>query len=133
MPLYVTDTHPLIWYATESYRKLSSAALRAFQKASRGEVLIWVPAMVLWEAGLLERMRRVRFKTPFREWAHALTAQAGFALAQMDRDVVESALSIQLDLDVFNMSIVATARAKDLPLITRDGVITESKAVEVLW
>ncbi len=51
--LYVTDTHPLLWYAAETYQKLSRRALRAFQQASRGEALIWVPAMAVWEAGIL--------------------------------------------------------------------------------
>jgi PIN domain nuclease of toxin-antitoxin system len=131
--IYVTDTHPLVWFSAETYRKLSPGALRIFQKAARAEALIWVPAMVLWEAGLLEKMRRVQFKPSFREWADALIAQPGFALAPLDEATVDAALAIQVPLDVFDAGIVATARAKDLPLITRDQLITKSKAAEILW
>ena len=133
MPIYVTDTHPLLWFSTETYSKLSPDVLRVFRKAARGEVLIWVPAMALWEAGMLARMRRVVFKTSFKQWADTLVAQPCFALAPMDLDVVDSALSVQLNADVFDMAIVATARAKDVPLITKDTLIVESKTVEVFW
>ena len=133
MSLYVTDTHPLVWYTTETYRKLSPKALRAFQRASRGEVLIWVPAMVIWEAGLLQRIRRVRLKPSFRDWAEALVTQRGFALAPMDLDTVQSSLEFEPNSDLFDVSIVATARQKELPLITKDGAITESGAVEIFW
>ena len=133
MSVYVTDTHPLLWYSTGAHRKLSPEVLRIFKKAQNGEVLIWVPAMALWEAGLLERIKRIQFKLPFREWAHALISQPGFALAPLDNDVVTSGLAIQLSLDIFDLAILATARAKDLPLMTKDSAITQSKAVEVIW
>ena len=133
MSLYVTDTHPLVWYTTETYRKLSPKALRAFQRASRGEVLIWVPAMAIWEVGLLQRIRRVRLKPSFREWADALLAQAGFAIATMDLDTVYSSLDSEPGSDLFDVSIVATARQKELPLITKDQAITQSGAIEIFW
>ena len=110
MSLYVTDTHPLVWYTTETYRKLSPKALRAFQRASRGEVLIWVPAMAIWEAGLLQRIRRVRLKPSFRDWAETLVTQRVFALAPMDLDTVQSSLEFEPNSDLFDVAIVATAK-----------------------
>ena len=133
MAIYVTDTHPLIWFSTETYKKLSPEALRIFRKAAQAEALIWVPAMALWEAGLLERLKRVQFKPSFPRWAEALIAQPGFALAPLDEEVVNAALSMQYTLDVFDTAMVATARAKNLPLITKDAVISKSNAVEVCW
>lgn len=53
MSLYVTDTHPLVWYATGEHRQLSRKALRAFNAASQEEALIYVPAFVLWEIAVL--------------------------------------------------------------------------------
>ena len=133
MSLYVTDTHPLLWYATKTYSKLSLETLRIFRKASRGEALIWVPAMTLWETGLLERAHKIRLQPSFHQWTAALAAEPGFAFAPLDFDVVDSALAIQLNLDIFDLGIVATAIAKSLPLITKDTVITDSNLVEVLW
>lgn len=133
MAVYVTDTHPLLWYSTETYKKLSPDALRVFRKASRGEALIWIPAMAIWEAGMLERIRRIQFKLPFPKWVASLTSQPGFAFAPLDADVVESALAVQRNLDVFDVGVLATAKAKDLPLITKDTAIVDSGAVEIPW
>jgi PIN domain nuclease of toxin-antitoxin system len=79
--VYVTDTHPLLWYSTQSRRKLSQKALRVFERASRGEALVWVPAMVIWEGALLHRLGRLHFKQSYLDWAETLIAQPGFALA----------------------------------------------------
>ena len=43
MSVYVTDTHPLVWYATDTHRRLSRKVLRTFEAAWRSEVLIYVP------------------------------------------------------------------------------------------
>jgi PIN domain nuclease of toxin-antitoxin system len=130
---YVTDTHPLLWYSTETYRKLSPRVRRLFDRANRGEVLIWLPAMAIWEAGLLEKIGRIRFERSFSYWLDGLLAQPGFAFAPLDRDLITSGLDIVPNSDLFNAGIVATARHKQAPLITKDGVITNSKAVEVFW
>ena len=133
MPAYVTDTHPLLWYSTDSLRKLSRKALRVFERASRGDVLIWVPAMAIWEGALVHRLGRIRFKQSYPDWAEALIAQPGFALAPMDFDVLRLSWEFQPNSDLFDISIVATARIKAVPLITKDEAIIESEAVEVLW
>ncbi len=133
MALYVTDTHPLIWYATQTYGKLSRRALQAFEKANRSEALIYVPAMVLWEAGLLEKIGRVRFIPSFPAWMDALLALPGFALAELNVDVISTALSMTFNSDPFDLAIVSTARMKELPLITKDLAITKSRLVDIVW
>lgn len=132
MPLYVTDTHPLLWYSTGTHRKLSSRALRVFKKASQGEALVWIPAMALWEAGLLGHIGRIQFKPSFEEWTDALISQPGFAFAPLDSEII-TAVAFQANTDIFDTAIVATAQAKDLPLITRDEVIVRSRIVDVVW
>jgi PIN domain nuclease of toxin-antitoxin system len=131
--VYVTDTHPLLWYSTETYRKLSPRVRRLFDRAGRGEILIWISAMTIWEAGLLEKIGRIRFRPSFSQWADALAIQPGFAVAPLDRDTVVSSLEIAPNTDLFDAGIVATARQKDAPLITKDETITRSKCVEVIW
>ena len=133
MAEYVTDTDPLLWYSTETYRKLSPRVRRLFDRASRGEVLIWIPAMAVWEAGLLQKIGRIQFKPSFTRWVDALVAQAGFAFAPLDRDLITASLDIAPNTDLFDTGIVATAKHKNLALITKDGVITDSKVVETVW
>ena len=40
MSVYVTDTHPLVYYFTRDHSKLSRRALRTFQQAERGDDFI---------------------------------------------------------------------------------------------
>jgi PIN domain nuclease of toxin-antitoxin system len=76
VPVYVTDTHPLIWYATGKEGKLSANALRAFKAATREEALIYVPPFVLWEIAVLLKIDRIALNEDFGDWAEHLIAQA---------------------------------------------------------
>jgi PIN domain nuclease of toxin-antitoxin system len=80
MALYVTDTHPLLWYGEARHAKLSKA-LCVFRDAEARRALIFVPAVVFWEVSLLIRIGRIELSQPFSEWVDMLLAQAGFELA----------------------------------------------------
>ena len=84
MSAYVTDTHPVVWYATGKHRQLSSKVLRAFQAAAGAEALIYVPVFVLWEMAMLLKIGRLALQEPYGAWAEHLLVQPGFALAVVD-------------------------------------------------
>lgn len=132
MAVYVTDTHPLLWYANRQ-AKLSKAALRVFNKAERSEALIYIPAMVLLECGLLQRIGRIRAKEPFEEWMNGLLSHPGFESVPLEPEIIAEAVALQTIADPFDLSIVATARSKGLPLITSDQPIIDSRLVEIVW
>src|SRR6266496_2961542 len=126
MSVYVTDTHPLIWYATNEKAKLSKKALRVFERAWANQAFIYVPAPVLWEIVLLIKAGQIRLPQPFAQWAAALSSQPGFEIALLDAAVLETALNVRINGDPFDEVIVATALTLDLSLITKDVAITES-------
>jgi PIN domain nuclease of toxin-antitoxin system len=132
MSLYVTDTHPLVWYATGEHRQLSKKALRAFNAASQEEALIYVPAFVLWEVAMLLKVGRIALDEDYRDWAEHLMAQRGFDLADFGVEVATEAYYYPFP-DPFDGVIAATAKVMDLPLITKDWEIGESQLVEVYW
>src|SRR5438128_583208 len=132
MALHVTDTHPLLWYTAGQRHKLSKTALRLFKTAEDNRGLIYIPVIVLWEIALLIKKRRFELLQPFGLWSKMLLAQAGFELAPLETDAISEAMHLDLR-DPFNAAIVATARIKDLPLITKDQHIVESKTVEIAW
>jgi PIN domain nuclease of toxin-antitoxin system len=132
VPVYVTDTHPLIWYATGKEGKLSAKALRAFKAATREEALIYVPPFVLWEIAVLLKIGRIALNEDFGDWAEHLIAQAGFDLAEFRVSIAAEAYSYPFS-DPFDSVIAATAKVMDLPLITRDSDITDSELVEIYW
>jgi len=133
MAVYVTDTHPLLWYAGGHHAKLSKKVLRIFNEAMRDQALIYVPAVVLWEVALLDKGRRIQLREPFDQWASALLSRRGFDLAPLDLPVVVEAVTLSFNDDPFDAAIVATARVNDLPLITKDVEITDAQMVEVAW
>ena len=131
--MFVTDTHPLVWYTTAKYAQLSPKVLAVFQKADAGESLIYVPAVVLWEIALLEHLRKIQMKEKFGRWASALLAKNGFAMVPLETSIISQSLGYNFNNDIFDKVIVATAADLEIPLITKDFAITESNLVETYW
>lgn len=132
MSLYVTDTNALIYYST-SQRHLSKRALAAFEGAAQRQALIYIPAVALWEVSNLERTGQIKLGQPFHQWLAELLAQPGFEVAPLDAEIVAEARNYGFNNDIFDAAIIATAKVKDLPLITRDTAIIDSGLVEVCW
>ncbi len=132
MSVYVTDTHPLIWYAADTHRQLSPKVRRVFQAALHAAALIYVPMFVLWEIAMLLKIRRIALRQPYGAWAEHLLARPGFALATPDVRVLTEAYGYPFP-DPFDSVIAATARVMDLPLMTRDTQISASRWAEVYW
>lgn len=133
MSLYVTDTHPLVWYAADHPHKLSRKALHIFREAEAGRALVLVPALVLWEISLLVRTGKIELSQPFAEWMEMLFLQRGFDLAPLDPPVIAEALKLHFTDDPFDSAIVATALIRDLPLITKDQRIIGADLIQVAW
>jgi PIN domain nuclease of toxin-antitoxin system len=133
MSVYVTDTHPLIWYAANRQAKLSKKVLRIFEKAWANQAFIYVPAAVLWEIALLIKAGQIRLPQPFDQWAAALNSKPGFEIAVLDAAVLQTSLNVTINGDPFDEVIAATALNLDLPLITKDTDITDSGLIEIIW
>jgi PIN domain nuclease of toxin-antitoxin system len=132
MSVYVTDTHPLVWYATGKHRQLSRKTLRAFDAAINQEALIYVPAFVLLEVAMLLKIGRIALEESYRDWAEHLMAKRGFDLGEFSVEVATEAFYYPF-ADPFDGAIAATAKVMDLPLITKDLEIVESRLVEIYW
>jgi len=133
MSVYVTDTHSLIFYVTGMNKKLSRRALRAFEQAMRCEAFVYIPAVVLWEISRLERTGLISLNEPFDSWSAALLAHPCFECVPLDETIVLEARNYAFNRDIFDAAIAATAKLKDVPLITRDDAITQSGVVDVWW
>lgn len=132
MSVYVSDTHPLVWYATGTHRQLSPKVLQVFRSASSAEALIYVPVFVLWEIAMLLRVRRITLQEPYGEWIEHLLAQPGFTLAAVDVRILAEAYVYPFP-DPFDSVITATAIVMDVPLITKDAEINASQLADIYW
>ena len=133
MSLYVTDAHPLIWYATQRHRRLSRKALRIFRQADHDQALIYVPAPVLLEISMLLKLHAIQLDQPFAGWGALLFSKRGFDWAPLELEVIDEALKFSFNNDPFDLTIAATASIRNLPLITRDAEIVEADVVEIAW
>lgn len=129
-PLYVVDTHALIWYLTND-KKLSPKASLVFAAAERGQTLLIVPAIVMAEL----YYANVKFKwfTDFATVHSLLTKQPYFHFVTFEPSQV---LEFDQDSSVPEMHdriITGVARRLGAPLLTTDPAIVKSKRVSIVW
>ncbi|MFT3744150.1 MAG: type II toxin-antitoxin system VapC family toxin [Pyrinomonadaceae bacterium] len=133
MSVFVTDTHPLLWFTLNQQRNLSPPALRAFTDADRGETYIHIPSLVLYEIAILESLGKISLRNGFLHWTENLVRKSGFGVASIEPEIIRAAVGYSFNSDPFDRVIVATAQEFSLPLITKDQAITNSGLVELLW
>lgn len=75
----------------------------------------------------------IKLNESYEDWVEALLKLPCFDNVPLDEKVIVEARKYTFNRDVFDAAIVATARLKDLPLITKDQAITDSGVVEVYW
>ena len=132
VPAAVTDTHALVFHAAGS-RVLGRHAAKHFAACEAQEALLYVPAAVIWEVGLLARVSRISLRRPVREFFETLFTNPAYQPLDLSPQHIYDADELRFTRDPFDGLIVASARALGLPLITRDVAIGESGAVRVLW
>lgn len=128
----VTDTHALLFHAAGG-RRLGVRARRLFGAAESREAMIYVPTAVIWEVTLLARAVRVNLHRPVREFFADLFSNPSYQAHPQDPAQVFDAGELRALRDPFDALICAAARDLDLPLISRDATITESRLVKTTW
>ena len=130
--MYVTDTHGLVYHSRGKASQLGIRARRLFQKADSGNSLIYVPTIALWEIAVLVARRYLDLPYHFDHWCRSIENSAGFAIMPLDWLDVEEARRLPF-ADPYDCLIAGTAIRLNMPLITRDHVIVDSKLVETVW
>jgi PIN domain nuclease of toxin-antitoxin system len=128
----VTDTHALIFHAAGG-GVLGPKARGQFAAAEAQKVVMYVPAAVIWEVGLLARSVRINLRRPVRQFFADLFSNPAYQPHDLTADQVCDADELRFTRDPFDALIVSAARDLGLPLITRDATIRESGAVKVIW
>lgn len=129
---YVTDTHPLVFHLTRS-RSLSPRAASIFEACEARRAIVYVPTVVLWELCLLIRVGKVHIEKPVRMLCQALFGNPAYQPLTLDVETVTMAYEERPNDDPFDGLIAASARALDLPLITRDGALRDWGRIRTVW
>jgi PIN domain nuclease of toxin-antitoxin system len=119
------DTCALIWAATNA--QLSRQANDALQEAADEGNTIAISAISAWELGLLSaRGRLPGTKGPMAMFQSAIE-QSDVELAPLDPSILieSSFLPGDIHSDSADRIIIATARANDFTVVTRDSAILD--------
>jgi PIN domain nuclease of toxin-antitoxin system len=128
----VTDTHALAFHAAGGGR-LGRRARAHFDATERREAITYVPVAVIWEISLLARAVKINLHRPVREFFADLFSNPAYQAHDLNTIQAFDADELRFTRDPFDALICAAARDLDLPLLTRDVFIQESRAVRVLW
>jgi PIN domain nuclease of toxin-antitoxin system len=128
----VTDTHALIFHAAGGGR-LGPKARAHFDACERGQAILYVPTVVMWECNLLARAVRINLRRSVGSFFDDLFSNPAYQPLDLSPAHVILADELRFTRDPFDALIVAVARDFGMPLITRDGAIRESGAVRVVW
>jgi PIN domain nuclease of toxin-antitoxin system len=131
--IYVTDTHPLVFWSSNRKPRLGKRARRILQETEQGKHSIIVPIVVLEEINRLVERKLVRLDVPFRRWAAELERSPNFQVQACTLEILLESVSLVAIRDPADRAIVATARHLRCPLITADGVIQDGDWVDAVW
>ena len=131
--IYVTDTHPLVFWSSNRKPRLGKRARQILQETEQGKHSIIVPIVVLEEINRLVEKNFVRLDVPFRRWAQELERSPNFQVHAYTLEILLESVSLVAIRDPADRVIVATARHLRCPLITADGIIQDGDWVDTVW
>ena len=129
----VTDTHALVFHVGGRGGGKGAKARALFVACEIREALIYVPAAVIWECGLLARVGKIRLQRPLRRVFEDLFSNPAYQPLDLTPEQVYLADEARPNQDPFDALICAAAQTLDLPLLTRDEDIRGSGLVKVVW
>jgi predicted nucleic acid-binding protein len=108
---------------------INDAAHQAYLSADNGDDTIIIPAVVLMEVLYLFEKNRIEIGLLQTEY---LRESQNYRFEPLSFEILETASGIDDIPEPHDRLIAATARHLDLPLITNDPVIINSKFVQIL-
>ncbi|MEA3279462.1 MAG: PIN domain-containing protein [Thermodesulfobacteriota bacterium] len=127
MDSFVTDTQALVKFMMGK-KVINNRSHQAFQSADNGDATI-IPAIVLMEVLYLFEKNRIDISLLQTE---DLFKSQNYQFEPLSFEILKTASEINDIPELHDRLIAATARYLDLPIITNDPVIRDSRFVEVL-
>jgi PIN domain nuclease of toxin-antitoxin system len=120
------DTHVWIWAAADAPRKLGPKTRRLLARGAAAGRL-YVSAASAFEIAALHTAGRLKFNQPAERWIHESIERGRLRVLDVSAAIATDAGAVPSDSlsDPIDRLLVAAARDRDLPLVTRDAAILE--------
>lgn len=128
----VTDTGALLLHLLGERRGLGAAALRAFDRADRGERVILVPVTALLEVLTAAERGWILLEDGPTSWTARLRAHPGFEVVDLNAEVVHRAAELSFLPGEANRLVAATVLQHRGRLLTRDAAFARA-GIDTLW
>lgn len=127
---YVTDTHALYWYLRAA-PQLSAKARAVFLAGEQGQARIHIPSIVLAELYYLN----IKYNHPldFAQAYQRLAAAGQFRFADFRVADVLRFDTLSTIPEMHDRIIASVAYVMNVPLLTRDPAIIDSRLVQTIW
>lgn len=130
MPVYVADTHGLLWYFARP-KLLGPGARTAFDLIATGQADLIVPVIVLAE--LLFAIESKPVSADFDLVLGRLQASPNVRIVDLTLACTLHLRTLRAIPEMHDRLIVAEALAHGATLITRDAAITAANVAPVVW
>ena len=130
LPLYVTDSHSLIWYLLDS-PKLSFNASEVFKAVEQGRAKLLIPAIVIAEIIFIVQSGKVQ--ADLDSLLLDIQESDNFQISPLGLDEL-ICLKEQIEIpEMHDRLIVYEALLKKGEIITKDKQIKDSGVAEIVW
>lgn len=127
----VLDTHALLWWALDP-QHLSERALHVLEGMEREGG--FASAISIWELGLKVKRKKLELPITIEELAQRIVRGNVVELLPVDTNTWLRSLALDwAHPDPADRVIVATALARNVPLLTKDQVIRDFAGVASIW
>lgn len=113
------DTHALLWWRADGERLSATAASLIDRSAS-----LLLSPMTFWEVGMLVDKRRIELDRSTAAWTADVLRHARVEIADLSPEVAVMASELpDFHGDPCDRLLYATARARRVPFVTKDGAM----------
>jgi len=130
LPIYITDSHSLIWYLIDS-PKLSLNANKGFKEIEEGKAKLLIPAIVVAEIIYIVESGKV--KADLDDLIRKIQEAENFEISPLGLDQLLCFKEQTKIPEMHDRLIVCEALLNRARVITKDREIKDSGVVEILW
>ena len=127
---YLADTVAIVRHLRR-HSALGHQAAQILNDADQGQHRVYLSAITLMEVLYLSEARRIDVR--LQELVKHIGDSTNYATVPVDTDIVLAAVGIDDVPELHDRIIVATAKHLNVPILTGDQVIAQSRHVKTIW